>query len=94
MYPLPGPSAEDEPGSPESQPESSVDLEELWTWYIRAVILGSMVVTLYRMMNDDDIRLHVLHGLSRLLGNVARTFGSLALKSEKEYYKIVDRIPH
>jgi len=94
MYSLPGSPGEDESGTPEPEPEATVDFEELWTWYVRAVILGSMAVTLYRMMSDDDIRLHVLHGLSRLLGNVARTFGSLALKSEREYYKIVDSIPH
>jgi len=94
MYSLPGPAGEDESGASEPEPESTVALEELWTWYVRAVILGSMAVTLYRMMSDDDIRLHIFHGLSRLLGHVAHTFGSLALKSEREYYKIVDSIPH
>jgi hypothetical protein len=94
MYSLPGPSGEDEPSTPEPEPESTVDLEELWTWYVRAVVLGSMAVTLYRMMSDDDIRLHVFHGASRLLGRIAFLFGAASLASEKAYYKIVDRIPH
>jgi hypothetical protein len=94
MYSLPGPSGEDESSTPDVEPEGPVDLEELWTWYVRAVILGSMAVTLYRMISDDDIRLHVFHGASRLLGRIAFVFGAASLASEKAYYKIVDRIPH
>jgi hypothetical protein len=94
MYPLPGSSGEDESDASELEPESSVDLEELWTWYIRFVILGSMAVTLYRMMHDDEIRLRIFHATARIFGNVARLFGGLALKAEKEYYRVVDSIPH
>jgi len=94
VYPLPGSSGEDEPNASEPEPESAVDLEELWTWYVRVVIVGSMALTLYRMMNDTEIRLHVLHAISRVLGNTARLFGGLALKAEKTYYEVVDSIPH
>ena len=94
MYPLPGPADEDEPGSSGPEPEVTVDLEELWTWYVRAIILGSMVVTAYKFFNDPDIRLHALHGISRLFGTIAHMFGNMALASEKAYYEVVDSIPH
>ena len=94
MYPLPGPADEDESGSSGSESEVAVGLEELWTWYVRAIILGSMAVTAYKFLMDPDIRLHAFRGLARMFGQIARVFGNMALVSEKAYYEVVDSIPH
>lgn len=98
MHSVPSSPGEDESGSPESQREDSVNVEELWEtfwiWYVRSLVVGSMVLTLIRLLQNNEVRLQVLHRSTRLFGDIARVFGSWAIQSEKAYYDVADSIPH
>jgi len=93
-----GPAGEDEPSTAEHDGQTQVSVEELWetfwTWYFRSLVVGSMVLTVVRLMQNEDVRLLVLHRATRVLGDIARTFGSWAIQTEKAYYDVAQSIPH
>lgn len=93
MYPMPGTPAEDESGTSDIEREN-IQSSEWATWFIRFATVAYAGSIFVRMWNDEEIRLYMLHGLTRMLGNTARMFGMLAIRSEKAYYRVVDTIPH
>jgi len=93
-----GPTGENEPSTVEYDEQTQVSFEELWetfwTWYFRSLVVGSMIVTVVRVLQNDDVRLMVLHRATQVLGDIARTFGTWAIQTEKAYYDVAESIPH
>lgn len=98
MYPLPGSPGENEPDAPELEPKDQDDVQELWEslwiWYLRGLVIGSMVLTVVRLLQSEELQLHMLNRGTKILGTIARLFGSWSLRSEQAYYHVVDSIPH
>lgn len=98
MYSMPGPTGEDEPGAPESESTDQVSMAEVWetfwTWYVRGILITSMAITLIRLLQSEEVQLHVLHHTSGLFGRIARTIGGWSLRTEKAYYDVAQSIVH
>lgn len=61
-------------------------------WFIRLAAIVYISGIMFRIWDDDEIQLHVLHGITRLLQTTARLVGTWALRVEEKYNKTVDSL--
>lgn len=92
MYPLSGPSSEDESVPPNMEREDQISSGELFVWIVRLATVGYTVGFMARLWSDDEIRLHMMHASIRLCQSVARVFGHWALQTEKLYNEYVNSL--
>ena len=60
--------------------------EQFLVWFVRFAAAGYLTVIVYGIWLDPEIRLYTLHSITRVLHNIARLIGSIAIASEKAYY--------
>jgi uncharacterized membrane protein YqjE len=85
--------------SGEIEPVSSTSEGKLQDLYVEAAIwlirLGAIIYLLSLvtvLMNDDELRLYILHALTRIFQTLARTFGLWALELEQSYNEYVSTL--
>ena len=93
MYSVPTEAGKTESTSPEHQGESEGLLYNYTATIatLSAAFLGTIIVSIIvsRMWDEDEIKLHVLDALIKLLQGIARLCGGWALQCENTYNEYV-----
>src|SRR5215469_4764518 len=85
VHSLQSPSGENEPTTSETESTSPTVSPEIWFWIIRLAAIGYVTGLLIQLWQEDEVRLHLLHGSIKLLQASARLFGGWALHIEHLY---------
>jgi hypothetical protein len=86
-----GPAGEYEPAPPADQRQDKVFLSKSTpAWLLGVSTVGVLSYAMFSMWDDEEIRLHVLHTLVKLLQAVARVIGMWAIEFERAYNEAVD----
>lgn len=83
---------EDEPNAPTSERESAYFSLDALKWFVRFATVSYLAILMYHLWDDDEVRLHVLHSIVRILHEIARVIGLWALHFEMEYNNVVDSL--
>lgn len=96
MYSVPEETGSDEPDACNSETEAqrllrnySAAIATFAAAYVATIIIAIIVS---RMWNEDEIRLHILDALIRILQTIARFCGGWALACEKAYGDYVNAL--
>lgn len=81
-----GSTGQNESLSSEDAREDQNTLVEPFLWTLQFI---TVTYLFYRMWTDDEIRLHVLHAITRILQTLARVLGGWALEFEQAYNEYV-----
>lgn len=92
MYPMPGPSSQNEPDPSGHANESEGFSGEVVTWLIRFWIAAWLLGVLVALWESEATRLQVLHATTRLLNNIAKAIGTMAIATEQAYYETADSL--
>ena len=92
MYSMPTTPGENEPNSYPVESEATRNQAEILVWIIRFTAASYLIFTLYTLLQNDEIRLHVLHGSIRFLHSCARLLGGWAIQTEALYNNYVDTL--
>ena len=76
----------------QDEPTHSIFSPELLTWTIRLLTVAYISFALFQLLSDDEVRLHVLHGIIRVLQSTARLLGGWALNVESHYNDYVNTL--
>jgi hypothetical protein len=86
----------DEPSSYDSEEQDqgflynyAATIATLGTAFIATIVI-SLIIS--RMWNEDEIKLHVLNSLIKLLQGIARVCGSMAIEYEQLYNEYVNAL--
>lgn len=89
MYPMQGPSGEDEYSPPESLGQNLEGAKEVFD---RIVVVGYGLFVAYKVFKQDEVRLQVLHTTIRICQKVASLFGRWAIRTENNYNEITETL--
>lgn len=84
-----GPTGEAEPIPPEPERTFEDIYIEAAIWIVRLGAIIYLLSLFTVLLNDDEVRLHILHSMMRIFQTLARTFGSWALQTENAYNEYV-----
>jgi hypothetical protein len=89
MHSMQGAAAENERVSSEDAGESKNYSATTLVWIVRFAIIVYLALMWYRLLEDEEFRLHWLHAMTRLSQSLARLFGLWALNFEQAYNDFV-----
>lgn len=77
------------PHQPERESEEVLPNYATIIAVLGATLVGTIIISLVvsRMWDEDEIKLHILHGGMKFFQSIARTAGVMALECETAYYE-------
>lgn len=92
MYSMQGSTGENEPVSSEDEGTTKDFVVEPFLWALQFFTVSYLVYTMFSMLSEDEVRLRILHAITKVLQGLARIIGSWALEFENSYNEYVDSL--
>lgn len=89
---MPAETSGDEPITPEPTEEDKGLVVEPIVRSIGTISILLIFWAMWRLMDSDEVQLHILNFLVRFLQAIARIIGAWAITAESNYNKVVDSL--